>query len=111
MDTSPDTAPDLVDRYFARAVDPDPSGYFALFAADAVVEDDGHVHRGIDAIRAWRTSVPPVRYDVRATTTAADGATVARVEVSGDFPGSPIDLTHTFGVTVDGRIGALTIRV
>jgi hypothetical protein len=99
---------DLVARYFVLAADPDLEAYRAQFADDAVVEDEGHVHRGIDAIRAWRTSVPAVHYDVRAVEPTDDGER-ALVVISGDFPGSPVDLAFTF-TYADGRIRTLTIR-
>ena len=56
---------------------------------DAIVEDEDQTHRGIAAIRAWRTKVPRVAYiihDVKATTTGHDAA----VDIAGDFPGSPV---------------------
>ncbi|HEY2190707.1 MAG TPA: nuclear transport factor 2 family protein [Actinomycetospora sp.] len=99
---------DLVRRYFVLAADPDLEAYHAQFADDAVVEDEGRHHRGIDAVRAWRTSVPEVHYDVRAIEPIADGER-ALVAISGDFPGSPVDLAFTFTYE-DGRIRTLTIR-
>ncbi|NMO88553.1 nuclear transport factor 2 family protein [Actinomycetospora sp. TBRC 11914] len=102
------TTQDLVTRYFVLAAAEDLEAYFAQFADDAVVEDEGHVHRGIGAVRAWRTSVPPVTYDVRDVEPTADGHR-ALVVISGDFPGSPVTLAFAFGH--DGeRIRTLTIR-
>ena len=102
-------APALINQYFARAVDPDREAYLALFAPDVVVVDDGHEHRGTDAVRAWRAEVPAVTYAVGEVTEAEDGW-VAVAEVAGDFPGSPVDLRHTFRFDADDRIAALTIR-
>lgn len=59
------TAPPVIGRYFALAPSRDTEEYFALFAADALVEDEGREYRGIDSIRAWRTAVPLVAYDHR----------------------------------------------
>jgi hypothetical protein len=99
---------DLIDRYFTLAVGPR-SDYLAQFTADAVVEDEGRTHRGIEAVRAWRGEVPQVRYDVEDV--SADGAEyTARTMVSGDFPGSPVPLTFRFRFTADGHIERLTIR-
>ena len=58
MDThadAPDTpdAAALISTYFDRAVDPDPDPYLALFADDVVVEDEGHEHHGLAAVRRW----------------------------------------------------------
>lgn len=100
--------PPAVDRYFALAVDPDLEAYFAQFSPDAVVEDEGRRHVGIDAVRAWRTAVPPVTYTVRsvATTTAGHDAVA---DIAGDFPGSPVRLVFAFTFAEDG-IRHLTIR-
>ena len=101
-------AHEVIRRYFVLAADPDLESYYAQFADDAVVEDEGQVHHGIAAIRAWRTSVPAVTYDVGSIERLDDGHR-ARAVISGDFPGSPVALA--FGFTVeDGRIRRLTIR-
>jgi ketosteroid isomerase-like protein len=102
-------ARELIDRYFDLAPRPDADAYFAQFAADAVVEDEGQAHHGIAAIRAWRSKVPRVAYtlrDFKATTTGHDAA----VDIAGDFPGSPVSLRFHFQFAADGRITALTIR-
>jgi hypothetical protein len=99
---------DLIERYFALATDADLDAYFAQFADDAVVEDEGHLHRGIDAIRAWRTSVPSVTYVIRTSEpTGSSHRTVA--EIAGDFPGSPVTLAFAFTFTGE-KIRMLTIR-
>ena len=96
---------ELIDRYFDLAPRPDADAYFAQFADDAVVEDEGQAHRGIAAIRAWRAKVPRVAYtvqDVKASGTGHDAAV--------DFPGSPVTLTFHFQFAASGRITTLTIR-
>lgn len=105
------TPTELVRTYFHLAVEADLDAYFAQFAASVLVEDEGHEYRGIDEIRGWRTSGPPVRYDVLDIDTGEDGITTARADISGDFPGSPVILTFRFGFDADGRIELLTIRV
>jgi hypothetical protein len=98
----------VIDRYFVRAADPDLDAYFAQFAADAVVEDEGNLYEGIDAIRAWRTTVPPVSYHLRRVEATERGRR-AVAEIRGDFPGSPVTLGFAF--VVDGAtIRELTIR-
>jgi ketosteroid isomerase-like protein len=100
---------ELIDRYFDLAPRPDTDAYFAQFADDAVVEDEGQAHRGIAAIRAWRAKVPRVAYtvlDVKASGTGHDAA----VDIAGDFPGSPVTLTFHFQFAASGRITTLTIR-
>ena len=99
----------LVDRYFVLAPAADTEPYFAQFASDAIVEDEGATHRGIDAIRSWRAVVPEVSYDVLGVEMSGEGC-VARAEISGEFPGSPVVLTFLFTFTDDGRIATLAIR-
>jgi SnoaL-like protein len=99
----------LIDRYFALAPAADPEPYFAQFVPEAIVEDEGVIYRGADAIRSWRAAVPEVRYDVLGVDAVADEY-VARAEISGDFPGSPVTLTFLFTFTGDGRVATLAIR-
>ena len=97
----------LIDRYFTLATS-DRDAYLAQFADDAVVEDEGHLHQGIDAIRGWRTSVPAVVYRIRETESVAAGHRVV-AEISGDFPGSPVTLAFNF-VFSGEKIISLAIR-
>ncbi|HSK57465.1 MAG TPA: hypothetical protein VK935_00290 [Actinomycetospora sp.] len=97
---------ELVEQYFALAVDDDPERYLAQFRDDAVVVDDGQRR---DDLRAWRRDVPAVTYGVEAVRPREDGAD-ADVLLAGDFPGSPVRLAFGFGFEADGRIAALTIR-
>jgi ketosteroid isomerase-like protein len=99
----------LIDRYFDLAPRPDADAYFAQFADDAVVEDEGHAHQGITAIRAWRTKVPRVAYTVHGVKPTSTGHEAA-VGIAGDFSGSPVTLTFHFQFAASGRITALTIR-
>ncbi|MEW2385182.1 nuclear transport factor 2 family protein [Micromonospora sp. NPDC047707] len=83
------SAPEIIRRYFALASQPDTEAYFALFADDAVVEDEGRTHIGVNAIRAWRAEVPLVTYEITDVEQTPAGAVVTAT-VSGDFPGSPV---------------------
>jgi SnoaL-like domain len=95
-------------KYFELATQPDTDAYFAQFTDDAIVEDEGKERHGIAEIRAWRTEVPAVRYDVKDIERTGDAADAA-VEISGDFPGSPVMLFFHFEFT-DDRIAVLRIR-
>ena len=99
-----------IDRYFELATRADSEPYFDLFAPDAVVEDEGREHHGIDAIRRWRTEVPQVHYDVLSVVESGAGSTTT-AQISGDFPGSPVNLSYWFELAPDGRIAVLRIRV
>jgi len=101
--------PPIVSRYFALASAPDSEAYFALFAADATVEDEGVTHRGIDAIRAWRGEVPLVTYAITDVDPTADGLVVTAT-ITGDFPGSPFaGLRYRFEDFDDEHIRALRV--
>jgi hypothetical protein len=107
--TAPPDVPEIIERYFRVAVDPDREQYFAIFADDATVEDEGEEHHGIAAIRAWKSTVPKVVYTI-ADVQAIDGATVVTAEVSGDFPGRPVALTFSFEDYDDEHVRRLRIR-
>jgi hypothetical protein len=99
---------ELVTRYFALAPGADREAYFAQFAPDAVVEDEGRERHGIQEIRAWRTEVVPVTYTVTSIGPDGDGE-LARARIAGDFPGSPVTLGFRF-TFAGGRISSLVIR-
>jgi hypothetical protein len=103
------TPTERIEHYFVLAAQLDAEPYFAQFAPDVVVEDDGQTHVGVDAVRAWRRSVPGVAYDVRAVAETSDGSHVATVEISGDFPGSPVLLGFVFTFDDQGLISRLVI--
>ncbi|MBE1487408.1 nuclear transport factor 2 family protein [Plantactinospora soyae] len=105
----PQSGPEIIRRYFALASQPDKDAYFALFAGDAVVEDEGKTYVGIDAIRAWRADVPLVSYDITDVEETPAG-TVVTVTITGDFPGSPFaGLKFRFEEYDDSRIRRLRI--
>jgi hypothetical protein len=99
----------LIHRYFDLAARADAPSYFAQFTEDATVEDEGVQRNGLDAIRAWRTEVPRVVYEVHEIVTADSGHD-AHVDIAGDFPGSPVRLTFHFEFTANDQIAALDIH-
>jgi hypothetical protein len=107
---APTDVPDIIERYFEMAINPDREQYFALFTDDATVEDEGKEHHGIDEIRAWRVSIPKVVYRITDVEQSND-ETVVTAEVSGDFPGSPVSLAFRFEDYDDEHIRTLRIRV
>jgi SnoaL-like domain len=95
--------------YFELATRSDTDAYFAQFTDDAIVEDEGKERHGINEIRAWRTEVPPVHYDVKRV--ERDGRSArAWVDISGEFPGSPVTLCFDFDFAPDDRIAVLRIK-
>lgn len=90
--------PSALDSYFSAKNRKDIDAMLAPFAADAVVRDEGHAHRGRDAIRAWMeetTRKYGVSVEVREAKHSGDQVVVKGL-VSGDFPGSPATLTYRF---------------
>jgi ketosteroid isomerase-like protein len=84
--------------YFDAANRQDTPAVVACFANDAVVYDEGHVHRGTDAIRVWKERVSQ-KYQATAepTSVTQDGdETVVTAQVSGNFPGSPAPIRFRF---------------
>ncbi|MEU6005482.1 nuclear transport factor 2 family protein [Streptomyces sp. NPDC047453] len=86
--TTAATARPIIQRYFELAPSRDTEEYFALFADDALVEDEGKEYRGIESIRAWRTEVPLVVYTITSIEPVGENVIVT-CTVTGDFPGSP----------------------
>ena len=97
--------PPPLSQYFA---DGERTASAPLFSENAVVLDEGHVHRGRAEIAAWLESVE-MRYRPRYELIDAsrDGErTVVTFKVSGTFPGSPLTLRQAL-VTDKGEIHSL----
>src|SRR5712672_3658784 len=94
-----------VANYIAAANTQDIEALTAIFSEDAVVRDEGQNRQGVAAIRQWAVEVSKkYRPTVEALDVAqADGKTILSGRVSGDFPGSPIDLRYVFTL-VGGKI-------
>ena len=94
------------------AADGDDSEVFSrCFAEDAIVRDEGQTYRGLAAIKQWkaetarkyRHTIEPLASVVR------DGNIVVTNRLTGNFPGSPIELEFIFRIE-DDRIASLEIR-
>ena len=90
--------PASVAEYFAGHNENDAGRVAACFAEDAAVRDEGRDIRGREAIRAWAAETQR-RYrfhaEVMAVEAVADGTAVT-AHLTGDFPGSPVDLDYRF---------------
>lgn len=84
--------------------------FLDLFTADAVVSDEAHEYRG-DAIKTWLdgaiANFHPLHGEV-ISLTPSGSQTVATAQVSGRFPGSPVQLRYQFTLRGD-KISALRI--
>jgi dihydrofolate reductase len=78
----------VIRRFFELAPLPDSDAFFALFASDAILTDEDKEYRDVVGVRKWRNAVPLVAYAIEGVR-QTDGATIATVTISGDFPGSP----------------------
>lgn len=84
--------------YFAAANTDDADRIAACFAEEAVVRDEGRDIRGRAAVRAWAAEARR-KYRFRAEVMTVDETadrTIVTARVTGDFPGSPVDLRYRF---------------
>lgn len=103
------TLPEPIAVYFA-ADRQSPDAVVRCFTPQAVVKDERHTHTGLDAIRAWKAETSS-RYTYTAEPFALekqDGAQVVTSRVSGNFPGSPVNLRYRFHLE-RGLIASLEI--
>lgn len=102
---------------------PSVAGYFAAdktdvdalvrcFADDAVVRDEGRTYDGLAAIRKWKeeTSTKYQYTSEPLSCTEAEGGVVVTSRLTGNFPGSPVDLRYSFQLAGD-QIAALEITL
>ena len=102
--------PEPLATYFAGHNDHDVDAMIGPFAEDATVKDEGQERRGLLAIRKWMEE-SNAKYSVtvaiiNVVEMAANTTVTGRV--SGNFPGSPVELRFIF--TLDqGKITRLEI--
>ena len=89
----------------------DGEAFARCFAEHAVVRDEGHTYRGLAAIRQWKAEArKKYQYSIETLACARKGdATVVTNRLTGNFPGSPLDLQFIFGLEGD-LIVSLEIR-
>jgi hypothetical protein len=81
------------------------------FAGNAVVRDEGQTIEGLTAIKQWQAETrKKYQHTIEPLALAEkDGTTIVTSRLTGNFPGSPIELEFVF--TLDGsKIAALEIR-
>ncbi len=81
------------------------------FAEHAVVRDEGKTIEGLAAIKRWKTETKKkYQHTVEPlASTQKDDKTIVTNRLTGNFPGSPIELEFAF--TLDGnKIASLEIR-
>jgi ketosteroid isomerase-like protein len=103
--------PTVIGSYFEAAEKHDTDAVVALFAPDAIVEDEDHSWSGSAGIREWRDGTA-TKYEytteVLGIEPTGDKQYVAQVHLEGNFPGGKVDLKYRFTVA-DDRIARLHI--
>jgi ketosteroid isomerase-like protein len=100
----------LLETFVAATNNHDGAALTACFVEDGVVHDEGATHRGHAAIRAWFEDVVR-KYRFTIVVTDAETSydeTVLTTRVTGDFPGSPIELSYCLNIG-DDKIRGLSI--
>jgi hypothetical protein len=80
------------------------------FTQDAVVKDEGHTYTGAMAIKQWKAEAS-TRYTYTSEPFALerrDGMVIVKSRLTGNFPGSPVDLRFFFRLD-RGKIASLEI--
>jgi hypothetical protein len=89
--------PKPVAAYFA-ADRADGEAVSRCFAENAVVKDEGHTYNGRTAIKKWKDEAS-AKYQYTCEPLVCDdkdGKIVVTCRLSGNFPGSPVDLRFAF---------------
>lgn len=93
--------PDPILTYFEISNGSDIAQLAHCFTPDAVVVDEGQTYQGHDAIQSWqREAQKKFEYTVEPVSVSRDGDRLkVTANVVGNFPGSPAQLEHIFGLT------------
>jgi ketosteroid isomerase-like protein len=107
----PLTVPGPVATYLAAVKARDADMLALCFADDAVVHDEDRDYRGLDAIKSWKQETDAkYRYVAEPLGVSVDGNIVRlRARLTGDFPGSPVELDYIFTLAND-KIISLEIQ-
>jgi hypothetical protein len=103
------TLPEPIAAYF-NADQRDGEAVARCFTSGAVVKDEGQTHSGLAAIKAWKTAAS-AKYSYTSEPVAfeqKEGRHIVTSRLTGNFPGSPIDLRFAFRLE-RGKIASLEI--
>ena len=102
--------PDSIITFFEVSNGAETSVLEQCFTENAIVHDENHAHQGHKSIRVWlREAQRKYAYTVEPLDVAQQDHTFkVRARVSGNFPGSPVELDHVFRLAGD-RIEFLEI--
>ena len=104
------TLPKPIANYLAAVEAKDTAMLDLCFTDDALVHDEGRDYRGLAAIRSWKQQTQTkYKYVMEPLDASVSGNTVKlRARLTGNFPGSPVDLDYRFTLAND-KITALEI--
>lgn len=110
---TPETSPRLsapIADYFAADKMVDAAAVSRCFTENAIVKDEGHTYTGIAEITRWKTEASK-KYEYTCQPIACEqehGKTVVTCTLTGNFPGSPVDLRFFFELAGE-KIASLEI--
>ena len=81
---------------------------YHCFTENAIVKDEGHTYNGLTAIKKWKAEAKYTYTSEPFACEQEDGKTVITSRLTGNFPGSPVDLRFFFELEGD-KIAALEI--
>jgi hypothetical protein len=107
--TNPVILPEPIATYFAADMR-DNEAIARCFTQDAVVKDEGHTYTGVMSIKQWKAgSVAKYAYTSKPSALEQrNGMVIVTSQLTGNFPGSPVDLRFFFRLE-RGRIAFLEI--
>src|SRR5260221_166853 len=101
--------PESIATYFI-ADKGDSQAVAQCFAENAIVKDEGHTYRGRAAIKQWKADAS-TKFQYTSEPFACeqkDGKLVVTSRLTGNFPGSPVNLRFFFDIEGD-KIASLEI--
>ena len=103
--------PAVIESYFQASNANNIDALVACFSPDATVVDENQTHRGTAEIKAWAVNVRR-KYEFKTEILKASetsGGAIVTAKVSGNFPGSPVDLNFKFALGKNNKITSLVI--
>jgi len=103
--------PEVIAAYLAAEEAKDADALSRCFTEDGTVRDEGRDYRGRDSMRQWKQEADTkYRYVLQTVNAQTHGDKVTvRARLTGEFPGSPVELDHIFKLFND-KIASLEIR-
>ena len=103
--------PEPVAAYLAAEEAKDADALSRCFTEDGTVHDEGQDYHGRDSIRQWKQAAnAKYRYVFQTINVKTFGNLVTvRARLTGEFPGSPVELDHIFKLSGD-KMASLEIR-